>query len=349
MPLETPSWWYSKRGSLAKIMPGLLAPVAALYGRTAASRLTQEPAYRSRLPVICIGNFTSGGGGKTPTAIAVAKLLKSMGKTPAFLTRGYGGNAKDVVAVAEHDASEVGDEPLLLAAIAPTFVSADRAAGAKAIEQTDADVIVMDDGFQNPGLAKDLSLIVADGASGLGNGRVIPAGPLRAPLAAQMPHATRSWSSARARRATRSPSVSTRPVSRSCARRSRPIATRVGSACCRRIGFAGIARPSKFFATLKSSGARLVASHGFGDHHRFTEKEARRLLDEAEAKKAMLVTTEKDWARLSDEDDDEEDSALAELKKRSRPFPIAITFEDEEAVKALLRDALGSAPPNGDR
>lgn len=349
MPLETPSWWYSKRGSLAKIMPALLSPVAALYGRTAASRLTQEPAYRSRLPVICIGNFTSGGGGKTPTAIAIAKLLKSMGKTPAFLTRGYGGNVMDVVAVAGQDATEVGDEPLLLAAAAPTFVSADRAAGAKAIEQTNADVIVMDDGFQNPGLAKDLSLIVADGASGLGNGRVIPAGPLRAPLAAQMPHADAllvigegKKGDALAKRF----DAAGKPVLRATIT---PDCDPRWLSVLPTIAFAGIARPSKFFATLKSNGARLVASHGFGDHHRFTEKEAKRLLDEAEAKKAMLVTTEKDWARLTDEDDDEEDSALAELKKRSRPFPIVIAFEDEDAVEALLTDALGSTPANGDR
>jgi len=347
MPLKTPSWWYSKRGSLAKLMPALLSPVAALYGRTAASRLAQAPEYQSRLPVICIGNFTSGGGGKTPTAIAIAGLLKTMGKSPAFLTRGYGGSAKDVVAVAGHDAAEGGDEPLLLAEVAPTFVSADRAAGAKAIEQTEADVIVMDDGFQNPGLAKDLVLIVADGASGLGNGRVIPAGPLRAPLAAQMPRADALLVIGEGKKGDAL-------VKRFEAAGKQALRATITPDCDPRwltvlpaIGFAGIARPSKFFATLKSNGARLVASHGFGDHHRFTEKEAKRLLDEAETKKAMLVTTEKDWARLTDEDDDEEDSAIAELKKRSRPFPIVIKFEDEDAVKVLLKDALGGATPNG--
>ncbi|HZJ12562.1 MAG TPA: tetraacyldisaccharide 4'-kinase, partial [Methyloceanibacter sp.] len=185
MPLKTPSWWYRKTG----VASAALSPLAALYGRVAASRLARGGAYRSRLPVICIGNFTAGGGGKTPTAIAVASLLKAMGKSPAFLTRGYGGTAKGVVRVSGQDAEAVGDEPLLLAAIAPTFVSADRVAGAKAIEETDADVIVMDDGFQNPSLAKDLSLIVVDAASGLGNGLLIPAGPLRAPLEAQFARA----------------------------------------------------------------------------------------------------------------------------------------------------------------
>lgn len=347
MPLETPSWWYGKRGSfakvaLAKVMPALLSPVAALYGRSAASRLAQDPEYRSGLPVICIGNFTSGGGGKTPTAIALAGLLKAIGKTPAFLTRGYGGSAKDVVQVAGHDASEVGDEALLLAEIAPTFVSADRVAGAKAIEQMGADVIVMDDGFQNPGLAKDLSLIVADAASGLGNGKVIPSGPLRAPLAAQMPHADALLVIGEGKKGDAL-------IKRFEAAGKPALRAKIKPNCDPRwltvlptIGFAGIARPSKFFSTLKSNGARLVSSHGFGDHHRFTEKEARRLLDEAEAKKAMLVTTEKDWARLTD-DDDEEERAVAELKKRSRPFPIVVTFDDEDAVKALLVETLETA------
>lgn len=341
MPLETPSWWYGKRGglakvTLAKIMPALLSPVAALYGRKAAARLALDPDYRSRLPVICVGNFTSGGGGKTPTAIALAALLKAMDRTPAFLTRGYGGSVKDVVEVAGQDAREVGDEALLLAEQAPTFVSADRVAGAKAIEQTGADVIVMDDGFQNPGLAKDLALIVVDAAAGLGNGKVIPSGPLRAPLAVQMPHADALLVIGEGKKgdalikqfeAAGKPALQAKIVPNCDPRWLSVLPT---------IGFAGIARPSKFFATLKSNGARLIASHGFGDHHRFTEKEARRLLDEAEAKKAMLVTTEKDWARLSEDDDDDEESAVAELKKRSRPFPVVIAFDDEEAVKILL-------------
>lgn len=330
MPLETPSWWYRKSTSLPA---ALLAPLAGLYGRIAASRFRREAAYRPSLPVICIGNFTAGGGGKTPTAIAVAKTLQAMGKSPAFLTRGYGGRARGVVHVAGHDAREVGDEALLLAAAAPVFVSADRVAGAKAIEQTDADVIVMDDGFQNPALAKDLSLIVTDAGSGLGNGRVIPAGPLRAPLAAQMPHADALLVIGDGARAD--------PLACNFGTQGKPVLrAKIVPDCDARwlavlpaIGFAGIARPSKFFATLKSNGARLIASHAFADHHRFTQKDARRLLQEADEKKAMLVTTEKDWARLTEDDDD---SALTELKHRSRPFPIQIVFEDGEKAKALL-------------
>jgi len=332
MRLKTPSWWHRKKGLLAST----LSPLAALYGTVAAKRMTKGDAYRASRPVICIGNFTAGGGGKTPTAIAIAKVLKAMGKNPAFLTRGYGGSAKGPLEVKDQDADEVGDEPLLLAAVAPTFVSADRVAGAKAIANTGADVIVMDDGFQNPSLAKDFSLIVVDAASGLGNGLVMPAGPLRAPLKAQIARADgllvigegKKTASLIATFESAGKPVLKEKIEPNCDPRwlgVMPV-----------IGFAGIARPSKFFTTLKSNGAGLIASHGFPDHHRFTERQARALLKEADTQKAMLVTTEKDWARLSDDD---EESAAAELKQRSAPFPIMVTFEDEESLKELLSAA----------
>ena len=332
MPHKTPSWWYRKPGGIA----AALALPAALYGRVAAGRMARDAAYRATLPVICIGNFTVGGGGKTPTAIAVATLLQAIGKRPAFLTRGYGGSAKGVVQVGSQDSGEVGDEPLLLASVAPTFVSADRIAGARAIEATDADVIVMDDGFQNPSLAKDFSLIVTDAASGLGNGRVFPAGPLRAPLGAQMPRADALLVIGEGKKAeslVAAFEAAGKPVLRA---KIAPNCDARWLAVLPVIGFAGIARPNKFFTTLKSSGARLINSHAYADHHRFTEKNAKALLKEADEKKAMLVTTEKDWARLTD---DEEESAVTELKHRSRPFPVVVTFEDEEKAKELLAAA----------
>ena len=332
MRLETPFWWYRKKSVLA----AALTPFGALYGSIAAGRMAKHDAYRTRCPVICIGNFTAGGGGKTPTSIAVANLLKAMGKSPAFLTRGYGGTDRGPVRVKDQDASTVGDEPLLLAAVAPTFVSAERVAGAKAVEETDADVIVMDDGFQNPSLAKDFSLIVVDAASGLGNGLVMPAGPLRAPLEAQISHADALLVVGEGKKA------ASLIETFECA--GKPVLkAKIEPNCDPRwlgvlpaIGFAGIARPGKFFATLKANGARLIASHGFPDHHRFTERQARRLLKEADAQKAMLVTTEKDWARLPDDD---AESAVTELKHRSRPFPIVVKFEDEAKLKELLSAA----------
>ncbi|MGH6737373.1 MAG: tetraacyldisaccharide 4'-kinase [Methyloceanibacter sp.] len=333
MPLETPFWWYRKKGAIASA----LAPLGALYGRIAAKRFARGEPYRSRLPVICIGNFTAGGGGKTPTAIAVAKLLNELGKSPAFLTRGYGGSASGVVQVAKGDgADKVGDEPLLLAEVAPTFVSADRAAGAKAIDATQADVIVMDDGFQNPGLAKDLSLIVVDAASGLGNGLVMPAGPLRAPLPGQMARANallvigdgKKADALIARFENSGKTVLKAKLEPNCDPRWLGVLPV--------IGFAGIARPSKFFATLGANGARLIDQRAYRDHYRYSPRQARSLLKEARDYKAMLVTTEKDWVRLPEDADE----ALAELKHHARPFPIKVTFADAAKVKALITDVI---------
>ena len=296
MRLEAPFWWYRERGALASA----LAPLGRLFGRLAERRAARVTPYRSRLPVICIGNLTAGGGGKTPTALAVAALLGEFGARAYFLTRGYGGTSEGPLLVRkEHSASEVGDEPLLLAEAAPTIVSADRVAGAKAIEATEASVIVMDDGFQNPSLVKDLSLIVVDAGVGLGNELIMPAGPLRAPLDAQL---------------------------------GRADALVV-------IGFAGIANPQKFFATLGTNGAGLEEKRAFPDHYRYTNREAAALLKLAKDRKAMLVTTEKDWVRLPDE----EGTPLGELKFRSRPFAIAVQFDDAAGVKELLAATIAKA------
>jgi len=332
MRLKAPFWWYRKQGALASA----LVPLGRLYGNAAEARFAGTDPYRSRLPVICIGNFTSGGGGKTPTAIAVAALLTEMGRKPAFLTRGYGGKSEGPVLVSKNQSAEiVGDEPLLLAEVAPTMVSADRAAGAKAIEASEADVIVMDDGFQNPGLAKDLSLVVVDAGSGIGNGLVMPAGPLRAPLEAQMARADALvviGDGQKAERLSDAFAAQAKPVLKA---RMVPRQDKRWLGVLPVIGFAGIARPEKFFATLRDNGARLIDARAYPDHYRYSERQARSLLKEATDYNAMLVTTEKDWVRLPDDPD----SAAGELKHRSRPFSIAIAFSDPEAVKAHLAKA----------
>jgi len=336
MRLEAPFWWYRRKGALASA----LAPVGRLYGRLVEARAARVAPYRSLLPVICIGNFTAGGGGKTPTAIAVAALLAELGARPAFLTRGYGGASKGPVLVAKgQSAEEVGDEPLLLAEVAPTMVAADRAAGAVALEATEAAVIVMDDGFQNPSLAKDLSLVVVDAAAGIGNGLIMPAGPLRAPLDQQIARSnalivigdgSKAVPLIEAFTAQGKPVVKARMVPRQDRRWLGVLPV---------IGFAGIARPEKFFATLRNNGARLIDTRAFPDHHRYRERDARRLLKAAKEQNAMLVTTEKDFVRLPDE----EDTALGELRHRCRPFPIAVEFDDAAAVKDLLAAAIAKA------
>ncbi|MGB6346533.1 MAG: tetraacyldisaccharide 4'-kinase [Methyloceanibacter sp.] len=334
MHLRTPFWWYRKRGAIASA----LKPLGALYGRMAEGKAARVTPYRSRLPVICIGNFTAGGGGKTPTAIAVAELLKQAGEKPCFLTRGYGGKREGPVLVETgQTAAEIGDETLLLAARAPTVVSADRAAGAKLIETlADVSVIVMDDGFQNPQLIKDLSLIAVDSAAGVGNGLVMPAGPLRAPLAQQMAAAGaliligdsgRSAPLVKDFEATGKTVFKARMTIRGEGRWLGVLPV---------IGFAGIANPKKFFATLSQNGARLVATRSFPDHHAFSERQAGRLLKQASRGNAMLVTTEKDWVRLPEDDG----TSLSELKFRSRPLPIAIEFPDS-ALARLLVETIG--------
>ena len=288
---------------------------------------------RANVPVICIGDPTVGGAGKTPVAIVVAKALIAQGKRPYFLTRGYGGYEQGPLLLdpAKHSAAGVGDEPLLLAAAAPVVVAADRVAGAKLAAQADADVIVMDDGFQNPALEKDLSLLVIDAKGGTGNGRVFPAGPLRAPLAAQLARADAivligdgeageqvAQQAGKVLRATIAPDANA-----AAALKGRSL-----------LAYAGIGRPEKFFATLEAIGGNVAERRAFPDHHPFSAGEASEMLAAASARNLTLATTEKDLARMQG------NAALSELANASLVLPITLRFEDERALKALLRKAL---------
>jgi tetraacyldisaccharide 4'-kinase len=264
-------------------------------------------------------------------------VLKEAGEKPCFLTRGYGGKTEGPALVVKgQTAAEIGDETLLLHAHAPVVVAADRAAGARLIEGTDATVIVMDDGFQNPQLAKDLSLIVVDAATALGNGLVMPAGPLRAPLDEQMKRADallligdggKAAPLAKTFEAANKPVLKARMTPRGDPRWLGVLPV---------IGFAGIANPKKFYATLSQNGARLTGTRSFPDHHPYTEKQAERLLRWAREWNAMLVTTEKDWVRLPEDDGTE----LSELRFRSRPLLIDIEFADAGKLKQLLVEAI---------
>jgi tetraacyldisaccharide 4'-kinase len=304
----------------------------AIYGAVAGARMRRAGA-RAAVPVICIGDPTVGGAGKTPTAIAVAKLLRAEGERPFFLTRGYGGRARGPLLAdpARHGADEIGDEPLLLAAAAPVVVSADRVAGARLAAQSGASVIVMDDGFQNPALEKNFSLLVIDGGSGVGNGLVFPAGPLRAPLAAQIERAQgmvlvgEGAAGGIARQAQGKTILRARLV---------PEAEAANAVKGRSLlAFAGIGRPEKFFATLTAVGGNVIERRAFPDHHAYAAEEARELLDAARARNLTLVTTAKDRARL------ERNPALQELAAASRVLPVELVFEDEDALKTLLRGA----------
>ena len=324
-------WWRPSRGLAALA----LSPIARLYGRSAAKRMRRPPSYRASLPVLCVGNFTVGGDGKTPLALAIAAVVLADGKRPGFLTRGYGGSADAVlIDLARDGADRTGDEARLLAAMAPTAVSADRVRGARLLEAAGVDVIIMDDGFQNPAIGKDLSLVVADEAVGLGNGLVTPAGPLRAPLPVQMELADAVvliGEGNAERRVRRSAEAAGKPVFRASLQ---PVETeRWGG---KRVhAFAGIGRPAKFFESLQAVGAEIVGRSAFADHHRYAEAEARDLIRSAELSGALLVTTAKDNARLAGAV-----GAIGKLRDRAEVFSVSLEFAAPDAVRSLIAEAM---------
>lgn len=339
MPVSEPSWWYG-RGETWKAV--LLSPVAAIVGAIAKRRILNAKPYRSRLPVICVGNFTAGGSGKTPLALLLAKTLAAEGREPWFLSRGYGGKLEGPLRVdpERHTADDVGDEPLLLARAFPAVVARDRRQGAQTIEKMAPAnaVILMDDGLQNPALAKDLSIAVVDARRGFGNGRVIPAGPLRAPLNVQAPlvqlvvlmggrGASDDPVALTIRQLTDVPIIAARTQTDESATRFREKKI---------FAFAGIANPDRFFASLEETGATIVAKRAFADHHAFSEAETRGLLEDADRLGATLVTTEKDFARLGGS------GFCADLKKRSQTLAIATVIEGDglDVLRQALRSAL---------
>jgi tetraacyldisaccharide 4'-kinase len=297
--MRAPGFWFAPKDRPG-LLPRLLSPLGALYAAGTARRLRQ-PGYRARVPVICVGNLTAGGAGKTPTVIALVERLSAKGHSVQVVSRGYGGRLEGPVRVneAKHRADDVGDEPLLLSAFAPVWVAKDRAAGVRAAESAGAGVILLDDGFQSPAVKPALGLVVVDAARGFGNGRCIPAGPLREPVAVGLSRAdlvlTIGDSAAQARfDADWGDQV---PVPRLCGA-LQPLRMGMNWQGERVLAFAGIADPSRFFATLRAEGAEVIRGEALGDHEPLSETLLRRLEAEAAAAGAQLVTTEKDAARL---------------------------------------------------
>ena len=294
--MKAPSFWYRPPGLRA----GLLAPLGAIYGAVGRRRMRHVAPTTVGPKVICVGNLVAGGTGKTPTAISLAKRAADLGTVAAFLSRGYGGRLGGPVRVdpSHHTAADVGDEPLLLAAHGTVYVSRDRIAGAQLAMAEGVGLLIMDDGFQNPFLHKDLSFLVIDAQTGIGNGRIIPAGPLREHpqdgfrradaivlMGDQLPAPTLSALLS----ATGLPVLGARlePSRDSEWLRDQTI-----------VAFAGIGRPQKFFAMLNRLGADVVSRFAFPDHHRYDADDIMRLAEMAAAAEATLVTTTKDFARL---------------------------------------------------
>ena len=316
--LRPPRFWSNGNS----VLPAMLSPLAAISARLAAARVAR-PGFTAPVPVLCCGNATLGGTGKTTLALDLARRLRAAGVAAHILARGYGGKARGPLRVRpEHDASLVGDEALLLADAAPTWIGADRAATARLAVAAGATALILDDGLQNPSLQKSLSFLVIDGGAGFGNGRVFPAGPLREPLAA-----------AAARTAAAVLIGPDRSNARTFLPRGLPVLTArllpgpeaVALAGRRVLAFAGIGRPDKFFATLEEAGAILIVRHGFPDHHPYREGEISRLLETAAKRDALPVTTAKDRVRIP-----------PALRERVAVLTVTLAWDDPGALAALL-------------
>ncbi|MBM6579004.1 tetraacyldisaccharide 4'-kinase [Microvirga sp. BT689] len=323
--MRAPRFWWQPSPSL---QANLLRPAGLIYGSVAARRMRRR-GEQMELPVICIGNFTAGGAGKTPTALAIATILDASGESPAFLSRGYGGRLPGPVRVQpQHEAADVGDEPILLSRTARTIVSRFRPTGARLAYEIGATVVIMDDGLQNPTLVKDCTIAVVDGATGIGNGLPLPAGPLRAPMAAQWPLVDAVLVIGDGEPGRQVAQEADEHGKRVFTAALEPASEAVQALKGRKVmAFAGIGRPEKFFDTLHACGAIADVTHTFPDHHPYKPEEVAALRKEAEARELMPVTTEKDLVRIT---------GAGEAWPELMALPVRLRIENETGLRNLL-------------
>lgn len=333
--MREPAFWHRPPSWTSS----LLAPLGAIYGWVAGQRMQGE-GIDAGIPVLCVGNYHVGGAGKTPLVLALTKLLRDLGETPVVVSRGYGGRLRGPVRVdpERHVAADVGDEPLMLAPMVPVAVARDRIDGVALAKSQGATVILMDDGFQNPAISKDASLIVIDGARGVGNACVFPAGPLRAPLPPQLDRTDALI--------VVGDGTAAAAVAAAVAARGRPVLSaqlRADEASLaslrgkRVLAFAGIGDPVRFFRTLRTAGIEIVRERAFPDHHPFSDNEIEALIGEAKRDALTLVTTEKDLARLR------EVGGLPAFAKDIVPFKVTLEFDDAAGLRKFVSERLFKA------
>ena len=318
--MNPPRFW-SNPTDAPGLMAWVLSPLSALYARATARRLSSGPREKLSVPVICVGNINAGGTGKTPSVIAIVERLRALYHTPHIVSRGYGGSETGPVQVdpAKHKADQVGDEPLLLSAFADVWVARDRSAGAKAAVDAGATVIVLDDGFQNPALTYDLSIVVVDAEVGFGNGLCLPAGPLREPAATGLARADMVLAIGEGQ-------VDVPDDPPIVSAMLEPLKTGMDWAGSRLLAFAGIGRPEKFFETLRKLGADVVRAEPLADHQSLSPALLSRLEADARAEQAQLVTTEKDAVRLPQA-----------FRSKVITLPVRLSFDDDAALMDALR------------
>jgi tetraacyldisaccharide 4'-kinase len=334
--MREPAFWHRPPSWISYF----LFPLGAVYGAIAALRM-QQKGLDAGIPVFCVGNYHMGGAGKTPTVLALTKILRDLGETPVVLSRGYGGRLRGPVMVdpARHAAADVGDEPLMLSATVPVAVARDRIDGVALAKSRGASVILMDDGFQNPAVKKDAALIVIDSDRGSGNGQVFPAGPLRAPLSVQLARTDAlivigKGSAAKAIAAR----IASRPggpvLSAHLVPDPAALAALAGKPV---LAFAGIGDPARFFRTLRANGIDVVRERAFADHHPFSHDDIAALIAEAKRDHLTLVTTEKDLARLRQKGE------LPAVAREMLTLPVTLDFEDEKIVRSFIGERLFAA------
>lgn len=332
--MQPPRFWQNPRAHPG-IYAGLLKPFSKIWEWQTARRIAQGTPTDIGIPVICVGNLNVGGTGKTPTVCAILQRLAEQGVTGHALSRGYGGQLAGPLRVdpQQHSAADVGDEPLLLSAFAPTWIAKNRAEGGILAAKSGAGAVVMDDGFQNPSLKKSVSILVIDAESGFGNGHVLPAGPLREPMQTGLARADLVLSigpdQAQARLDKTWPELSAVPRARGILK---PLETGMDWQGQRVLAFAGIGRPGKFFATLAGLGADIVASHSFPDHAEYPRALISRLSTEAKAKGLQMVTTEKDSVRLP-----------PDFRRNVIAVPVRLELQDWGPLDAALKSAFQSS------